>query len=267
MLGLKKNVSQSLFLVGCVTLDLFFNVGNVPVLNNACKTVFLLDFVTVNSSLSAVCRAHLRCSRCWTGSRGSSSVCSGTGPRPDSRPRPQSPSCGSPRGPWRRSCLCSRPGHIARGGGWLLIPNSMHLTGHQTYSTVSSAEKRCSALLSNLVLGPLAPPCGETMHYKVIIYGPDCRHSRIPPPGPVCCLRPPPGQILASGHPARGYLCAALRSILIQGIRIFLKRGKQDLFYLSIFFSLFFFFKKIKWPGPGIAYLFWMFSGWHLPPV
>lgn len=85
-----------------------------------------LDLVKVNSSLSAVCRAHLQCSRCWKGSRGSFFGCSGTEPRPDSRHPPPSSSCGSPRGPWRKSCPCSRPGHITKGCGLVLIARCVH---------------------------------------------------------------------------------------------------------------------------------------------
>lgn len=229
----------------------------------------------VFSSLSATCRAHLLCSRCCKGIRGSSSGCSGTGPLPDSRRRPRSSSCGSPRGPWQRFCRCSRPGHIRGGGARLLVARGTHHLHcllfdwpWNTFDCVKRGEALLSTLLWNLVIGPAAPPGGETAHLAACnrIDGPDCRHSRSPPLWPGCCLRPPPRQILSSGQTARGYLCAALRSILIQGIRIFLKRDKQDLLSLSL--SLFKRWNKTKGgPGQGFTYLFWMFSGWHLPTV
>lgn len=60
--------------------------------------------------------AHLLCSRCYTGTPGSYSECSGRGSHLGSRLPPRSSSCGSPRAPWQRWCLCSRPEHDRNPG-------------------------------------------------------------------------------------------------------------------------------------------------------
>lgn len=145
------------------------------------------------------------------------------------------------------------------GVAWLLIARSVHHLHFLLSDWPSNIFQRCqstgkqfrAAPPSNLVIRPSAPPCGEKTHCTAIIYGPDCRHSRSPPLEPVCCLRPPPGQILLSSHTARGYLCAALRSILIQGIRIFFEKRQT-----GSFLSLSNLFLKMKWPGLVVAYLF-----------
>lgn len=108
--------------------------------------------IVLPSCWPATSRAHLQCSRCWRGRCGSSSGCSGTGPRPDSRPLPRSSFCGSPRGPWQRCGPCSRPGHIRVGGARLLIARGTlhpsYVTGMQIFSTMSSREEHCCEICS-----------------------------------------------------------------------------------------------------------------------